>query len=104
MKVNYDKVIGYVLLVAGLCLIIYSAHLAYSTFTGAKSPPEIFELKDVPSVVPTDQTQMPEVNVFPPSFLNQMGNLSVYSLLIMLLMMAGGKIADLGIKMIKKLG
>ena len=44
---------------------------------------------------------MPEIEIFPAELLNQGGNLGIQYMLIFLLIFAGGKVADLGIKVMK---
>lgn len=44
---NYNKVIGYVLLSVGILLIVLTLYRSYNIFTGISQPPAIFKLESV---------------------------------------------------------
>lgn len=82
-----NKIIGYVLLAAGLLLIIFPLFQTYKIFTGKTMPPQIFKevsLRISPTV----------------DLANSSLNLSAWFVLLAVLIYGGGKIADIGVKLL----
>lgn len=99
---NPDKIFGYILLLFGLGIILFSIVSAFSTFTGSKKPPELFRLEKSSQTVSIGGIEIPGMEIIPMEYLNLGGNLMFYFLLMWLLISAGGKIAFIGVGMIKK--
>ena len=113
---NISKnIAGWVLLAAGLALIIWTLVSSYNIFTGKSAMPAIFQAQSNSSLVsvnsnqPTDpQAQLQKLlqeqlaNLIPADALIKILNLSVWSLLAFIFIFGGTKIADLGIKLLKK--
>jgi len=101
-KMNLDKILGYMLLFFGLSIILFSIISAFSTFTGSKKPPELFRLEKSSQTISIGGIEIPGMELIPVEYLNLTGNLMFYFLLMWLLISAGGKIASIGVGMIKK--
>lgn len=106
MEIN--KIIGYVLLLVGFLLIAVSLWYTYSIFTGGDNPIQVFESSEVltidPDVLPTDiqgQMQNALIKVIPLDFINDSLNLMAWLMLMWILIYGGGKIASIGVKLIK---
>lgn len=131
MQINFLKIAGWVLLVAGLAVIIYGLYESYLIFTAKVEPPKFFSVQAVEnqnqalsSVKPKNTGNLkPEDlqnllsggggldigqllgnslnNLFPAGDMNKIMNLAVWSMFVTILFWGGGAIATLGIKMIK---
>lgn len=132
-----EKILGSVLLLAGLAIIGASLYLGINIFIKAQNPPEIFKPVIVATDAPITSTQTPApalpqnlsqltpadiqklVNggnsanmisseliksIIPPEMFNYTSkfmNLSVFSIFLWVLIIAGTKISSLGIALIK---
>ena len=108
-----NKIIGYILLIAGLALIVFAVFQSYGIFTGKALPPVIFKVSSFQgasqkSTEPSDlQGQLQNVvnqqigQVLPPEILPKIFNLAAWSFLAFILIFAGGTIASIGVKLIK---
>jgi hypothetical protein len=115
-----QKILGFTLVVGGIGLILYSLYTSFTFFTGSATPPEIFSvdapdsrigekgaqdfslnsLQDLGSQIPKlleSQLQ----GMLPVGLIPKMLNLTVWSIFAGLLMLGGGQIAGLGIKLLK---
>ena len=104
---NSDKIIGYILLAIGLLLIFVPLWQTYSIFTGSLMPAHIFKtpatLKVNPQVGALDvqgQIQNAVIKVIPIDFVDNTLNLAAWLVLMWVLIYGGGKIADIGVKLI----
>ena len=103
-----NKAIGYVLLLIGILLIAMPLWQTYNIFTGASQPANVFAmpvtLKANPNVGALDiqgQIQNALVKIIPVDFIDSAINLSAWLLLMWILIYGGGKIAEIGVKLIK---
>jgi len=100
-------IIGYILLLAGLLLIVVPFYQTYAIFTGKSLPPQIFETQKIQenkNVGAFDvQKQMENVfmKILPLDLINNTLNLGAWMILAWGLMLGGGKIASIGISLIK---
>lgn len=118
MKIFSEKFFGWILLATGLVIIGWSLFSAFNVFSGNGQAPQIFaeqkiaenaqnakagakaEANDMQSVVEGmigEQLQ----NMVPSDTLPRLLNLTVYSMLVFLLFSGGGKISEIGIKLMK---
>ena len=105
---NIEKKIGYTLLIIGLLLIILPLAQTYFIFTGKIAAPQVFT---PPKLVPTSannnpfdiqqQVQQALLKVLPLGFIDTTLNIITWMILMGVLMFGGGKLADIGIKLIK---
>ena len=94
-----DKKIGYLLLLCGLGLLVASSVMLWKVFYGAMQPPQAFSADTAISVtLPTGAS----VNVPLPPHVNRFANLSLAFMLMFFLAVVGGKIGNLGVKLINK--
>lgn len=102
-----NKTIGYVLLFIGLLLIIVPLWQTYNILSGASTPAQVFKkpvtLKVNENVSPADipgQVQNALIKVMPIDLINNSLNLGTWLLLMWVLIFGGGKIADIGVKLL----
>lgn len=110
---DFTKVVGWLLLSAGIIIIIYTLYSSYNIFTGQTDAPEIFEIEKQESLVQGSgiqdiQAQMQEMfneqlkGFIPADTLPKILNLSIWTMLAGLLIFGGSQISNLGIKLVKK--
>jgi len=118
MKIlSSSKTIGWLLLLMGLLIIFYSLYSSFNIFTGRSSPPQIFvfsekktsSLEKGSSIGKIDEKEIiTEIvseqikNIVPLNFSEKLLNLISWSIFAGILFFGGGKIAGLGIKLIKE--
>ncbi len=93
-----EKIIGYILLTLGVILLLFSIFEMINVYTGNASPPNLFNLSDIS--LPTGQGGT-NVSVIQGAQLSQLPNLFFWFILMGFVLFAGGKIASLGVSMIK---
>lgn len=108
------KIFGWLLLIIGLAIILYSLYFAFNVFTGEVKAPEFFEMEEedivdkIPSSTIDLDKKMEELvasqiqEMIPPKFINQLFNLISLSILITLLIFGGSKISLIGIKLLQR--
>ncbi|MEI7424614.1 MAG: hypothetical protein WCK10_00640 [Candidatus Staskawiczbacteria bacterium] len=103
-----NKIIGYVLLTIGVLLVVSPLWQTYNIFTGHATPPQVFikpiALQIDQQASPLDiqkQIQNALIKVVPIDFINNTLNLASWLLLGFILMYGGGKIAEIGVKLVK---
>jgi len=109
------KIFGWILLIFGVTSIIWGIWNSYQIFTAKKPVPEIFVIEEslVGGEEPAEDTRVEmeqqiqqaigqQLNqMFPPGFISKILNLSSWSIFMFILVMAGGKISVLGIRLLK---
>lgn len=102
-----NKIIGYVLLAIGLLLILLPLWQTYNIFTGSAKPAQVFQkpiaLQVNPEVSALDvqgQIQNALIKVIPIDFINNCLNLGTWLMLMWILIYGGGKIAEIGVKLL----
>jgi len=102
-----NKIIGYVLLAVGLLLIILPLWQTYNIFTGKAMPSQVFQkpiaLQQNPNVGALDiqgQIQNALIKIVPIDFIDNTLNLATWLLLLYVLIYGGGKIAEIGVKLL----
>ena len=104
-----NKTIGYVLLLIGVLLIALPLWQTYNIFTGKAMPAQVFtkpialqvDEKASPLDIPK-QIQNALIKVIPIDFVDNTLNLGTWLFLMWILIYGGGKVADIGVKMIKE--
>ncbi|MBU1045746.1 hypothetical protein KJ616_01330 [Patescibacteria group bacterium] len=111
-----NKIIGIVLLVLGLLIIFWGLYSSYNIFKGNQALPQVFRSDEInfgldkdsslsPTSAPDVQKQMEQTvsdqlaKIFPPGTLFKLMNLISWSIFAWILILGGGKIAGLGIKL-----
>ena len=114
------KIIGWVLIIAGLLLIFWTLYSTYNIFTGKKMMPEIFkvekekqvssgeeikkniisqkELEDEMKKIVQEQVK----DIVPSEFLSRIFNLTSWSILAFILVFGGSTISGIGIKLLRR--
>lgn len=107
------KILGWVLLLAGVLIIVWTLYSSYNIFTGEAATPEIFEVEKEEALSQKEgaedlQAQMEEMigeqlkGLIPADTIPKMLNLGVWAMLAGILIFGGAQISNLGIKLIKK--
>ena len=91
-KLKNEKFIGYVLLALGVALLVFSIVEMLNVYSGNGSPPKLFNFQDF-ALTSTTAIQGSQISLIL--------NLFFWLLLMFFVLFAGGKIASLGINMIK---
>ncbi|MFP3191758.1 MAG: hypothetical protein RXR02_01440 [Thermoproteus sp.] len=89
------RALGYGLLATGVVLIAAAVFMVYAALAGYVEPFHIFSFSDVVASYGSVQ-----VKVIEGSRLSKMADLSFWALLAAFVASAGGKLADLGVKLI----
>jgi hypothetical protein len=115
---NFTKILGWVLLLAGVLIIVWTLYSSYNIFTAKAAIPEIFsssaESYGGSAVASGEggemgmQAQMEKMigeqlqGLIPADTIPKMLNLAVWAMLAGILIFGGAQISNLGIKLIKK--
>ncbi len=94
LKIEREKVIGYALLAVGVGMIFVSVYMVFSVFMGASSPPLLFDFSDI-SVLGAE--------IMSGESMNLIVAMAFWYLLMFFVMWSGGKLASLGISLIKEI-
>jgi hypothetical protein len=104
-----NKISGYILILAGLAIIIFAIHQSYQIFTGKIQVPQFFVSSGKPSAqspkIGDAQSQAQDAilkqleNILPSDSVFQLMNSISWSILVIILIFGGGQIAGLGIKL-----
>ena len=109
---NYPKIIGWILLIAGVALIGWTLWSSYNIFTAKSGLPEFFEMPEEEITVGegalTVEVQLEEMikeqleGILPVDVIIKLLNLTVWSLLAFILIFGGSQVSGLGIRLIRK--
>ncbi|PIS34813.1 MAG: hypothetical protein COT37_00685 [Parcubacteria group bacterium CG08_land_8_20_14_0_20_43_9] len=109
-----NKIIGIILLILGLLVIFWGLYSSYNIFKGNQALPQVFRSEEIDfgldgaeseTGAPDIQKQMEETvssqlaKIFPPGTFLKLMNLVSWSIFAWILILGGGKIAGLGIKL-----
>jgi hypothetical protein len=92
-----EKIIGYALLILGVILLLFSIVEMITVYYGYAPPPKLFNLQDIS--LPGDSGS--NISLIQGAQASQLPNLFFWFLLMGFVLLAGGKIASLGVSMIK---
>ena len=93
-----EKIIGYAMLILGIILLIFSIYQMINVYYGNAPAPKLFQLQDIS--LSAGQVGS-DVTLIQGDQLSQLANLFFWFILMGFIMFAGGKIASLGVSMIK---
>ena len=93
-----EKIIGYALLILGIILLLFSIYEMINVYYGNAPPPKLFELQDISLPLGQNGTG---VSLIQGAQLSQIANLFFWFILMGFVLFAGGKIASLGVTMVK---
>jgi hypothetical protein len=108
-----EKIFGWCLLLAGLFIIFWSLWFSFKVFKGEKKFFEIFKLeeksleKETPAPKTMEEKVKKEISenlnkILPKREISKLLNLISLSIFVGIFIFGGGKIASLGIELIKK--
>lgn len=103
------KIIGWVLIVSGLLLIVLGIYSSFNIFTGRSSAPEIFKAQEMPdkaenNTIEKEAEKMVSEQIdkiIPKGAVYKILNMTSWSIFMAVLFLGGGKIATIGIGMLK---
>jgi uncharacterized membrane protein len=94
---NNDKIVGYAILIAGLCVMGFSIASMIYVFIGGKIPVNI--LTSPPNSLQSTNTTSSQGN--PTESLFPMFNVLIWFIMAFIILAAAGRVASIGIKMMK---
>ncbi len=100
---KWNKITGYPLVSVGLGMIIISVYLMYAVFTNSIEPPKILRLNDIELLIPLPvggvsvKTTLIQGDQF-----SKLVNMLLWAVFMLFIVSAGGKICDIGVKLIKE--
>jgi hypothetical protein len=100
LKIKDEKIVGYVLLAIGIAMIFFSVYEMVRVFTGASPPPNLFNFADI-SIQMSEQAE--ETLLISGEELNKLAAMVFWYMLMFFIMWSGGKIASLGVNMIREI-
>jgi peptidoglycan biosynthesis protein MviN/MurJ (putative lipid II flippase) len=98
-KLKDEKIVGYILLTIGIILIFFSIYQMMNVFTGASPPPSLFNFSDIHFPGPEGSS----ILMVSGKELNKLAAMAFWYMLMFFIMWAGGKIASLGVNLIKEI-
>jgi len=114
---NKEKVVGWILLGAGIVLIVWVLFASYMVFSGQSTPPGLFRLEErapLPERVgfPLTQEELKKemermvaeqiLAMFPEGALTKVFNLTAWSIMAGIMIFGGAKISEIGVRLIKR--
>jgi len=110
---DYTKIIGWVVFLAGIVIIVWILFFSYNIFTAKAALPEFFTMPKEEVSVQTGNTQDVQAQLqtmigeqlkgfLPTDAIPKILNLTVWSILAFILIFGGTQISGLGIKLLKK--
>ncbi len=105
-----NKILGYILVIAGLLLIVFVVWQAYSVFTNRASVPLLFKSAPASTEKVATQDIQGQINeavkkqigqLISPEDITKILNLISWSLLLWILIIAGGTLSGIGVKLVK---
>lgn len=118
-----NKIFGFILMVFGLLIILWGLYSSYNIFRGKTALPQVFNVQELEGAKQEDnlggktlknlspeeiQENMQKTvqeqleKVFPPGIFTKLLNLISWSIFAWILIFGGGKIASLGITLLKQ--
>jgi hypothetical protein len=98
-KMKDEKIVGYILLAIGIVMIFLSVYLMVQVFTGASRPPNLFNFSDIRLTMPGETESSLLISG---EELNKLVAMVFWYLLMFFIVYAGGKIASLGVSLIRE--
>jgi hypothetical protein len=94
-----SEIVGYVLLVSGLIVIFLSIYGMWAVFSGGSPPPSLFSFSNIS--IPAGNGQ--NIVLMSGLELSKPFDIVFWSILMFFIMWAGGKIASLGVNLIREI-
>jgi hypothetical protein len=100
-NIRNEKNLGYALLAIGLIVIFISVYFMINVFTGGRSPPVLVHFSDIAFPVGPPEEEI-IVSLISGQTIDQLTAISFWYILMFFLVSAGGRIASLGVSLIKE--
>jgi hypothetical protein len=100
LKMKDEKIVGYILLAIGIIMIFFSVYEMMRVFTGGSPPPNLFNFSDI-SIQMSEQAE--GTLLVSGEELNKLAAMAFWYMLMFFIMWSGGKIASLGVSMIREI-
>ena len=111
---NLNKILGYLLLICGLILIVFTLYQSYNIFTGKSLAPSVFKIQMAKKLQANSNLNLQQqieqqineavsqqiAGMLPIGEVNKLLDLISWSILAGILIFGGGQIASLGIRLI----
>jgi len=110
-KRKNEKVVGYALLTVGVVMIFVSVYLMFNVFTGVTSPPVLVHFSNISMIVPfpgqtegipAPSPEQTEMTIVSGQALSKLVAIGFWYTFMFFIMMAGGRLASLGVALIKE--
>lgn len=104
MSLHLEKIFGYILLGIGLVCLLFAFFSMYNVFTDLTEPPEIFKMESLSlstTVSGSSEPAVTSISLDPEA--RKTVNMFLYYLLMIFIVIVGGKISSLGIQLIKEI-
>jgi len=98
-------IFGIILIILGVLLILWGVWESYNIFNAKRDVPEIFKLGEEtePSNGQIENVINEQISkIIPKGQIQKMLNLASWAMFMMILVVAGGKLASIGIKLLRK--
>ena len=99
-NIKNEKIIGYVLLISGVLLMLFSIYQIIQVFTGASSPPTLFNFSDITFSSPLSEESS---TIISGKDLNTLFGMGAWYMMMFFVMWAGGKISSLGVNLMREI-
>jgi len=104
MILHVEKIFGYILLGLGLVCILFAFLSMYNVFTDVSSPPEIFKMQSLSlTTTPSGSSEPGVISISLDPQARKIVDMFLYYLLMIFVVIIGGKLSSLGIQLIKEL-
>lgn len=100
-----NKILGYVLLAAGLVIIGWAALQSYNVFTGKLEPPLVFKTPSAQQSSGSIEDQIIQKQIsllLPPGIITKVLNLVAWSMFALILVWLGGAVSGIGVKLLNE--
>jgi hypothetical protein len=104
MELTTEKSIGLTLLIIGLIIIGMAVYQGYSVFSGNAAPPSLSKVQEI--VISSANMDTSGIKMGPMKFIinkeiNSVIDTCLWAMFMMVLMVAGGKVAGIGAQMMR---
>jgi hypothetical protein len=104
MSPQVEKILGYVMLAIGLMCMAYAVFSMKDVYTDLTSPPELFKMQSLTLMtIPPGSSEPVEMKIPLEPEVRKMANMFLYYLLMVFMLIAGSKVASLGIQLVKEI-
>jgi hypothetical protein len=104
MSINTTKLVGYLLLAAGVIVIIVAMFNAYNVFSGKQNPPQVVVLESIQVNVPAQGgSSGAAIELFSGDVTTKLANMLAWYVLMVFMMLGGSKLAGIGVQLLREI-